>query len=117
MKNTRKQDNSEPAANVQPSPAAEAGHVAAAHHEHHVPVLSSPGTGRRVAIAVVALALVLAAVFAYGLIARHRDAAKLAEESRASVEQPPPVEVVHVHRSSPNTLLNLPGEVRAFHET
>src|SRR5436305_325163 len=83
----------------------------------HVPVMSAPGTGGRIGIAVVALAVALIAVFAFGLVVRHREKAKLDLEAQKAADAPTGVEVTPVRRADPNTVLTLPGEARALNET
>ena len=84
--------------------------------EHHVPVLSVPGTGRRVAFAAAGVGLALVAVFVFGLLVRHHGNNALGAKAAADADAPPPVEVVHVRRAEPHKVLSLPGEAQAFNE-
>ncbi|HEX8911334.1 MAG TPA: efflux RND transporter periplasmic adaptor subunit, partial [Humisphaera sp.] len=89
-------------------------------HDHgagHVPVGSKPGTGFRTAVAAGLLLVVLAAVGVWGWVVRHRAHAQLAADTAAAVAAPVPVQVVDVRRGAGRSVLTLPGEVRALHET
>jgi RND family efflux transporter MFP subunit len=84
---------------------------------HHVPVKSSPGTGRHVLVAVVALAIVLGAGF--GWRHHHNATANVALSDQASeaAEAPALVDVVKVGYSDRTAALELPGEARAWYES
>jgi RND family efflux transporter MFP subunit len=83
----------------------------------HVPTNADPNTGRKVGVGVTCVAVALAAVFTYGGIERHHQAAQLQEEVDVSAETPAAVQVMHVHRAVPSTVLALPGEARALNDT
>ena len=87
------------------------------HDEHHVPVKSSPGTGRNIVVGVVGLAIVLAVGFSL----RHRHNAStsmdLSNQVKESAEAPALVDVVRVGYSDRTSELLLPGEARAWYES
>jgi RND family efflux transporter MFP subunit len=87
------------------------------HHEHHVPVKSSPGTGRNIVVGVIALVVVLG--IGFGL--RHRQNAAtsmdLANQVKETAETPALVDVVRVGYSDRTSELELPGEARAWYES
>lgn len=88
------------------------------HEEHsHVPVHSAPGAGRRIGVAVVLLAVLLAAGFVYRH--HHNTAAEmsLASNTLALADAPAPVDVVKVTHASPVQVLTLPGEARAWYQS
>src|SRR5438045_3207553 len=89
--------------------AAEHGHGHGHGHGGHTPVLATPGTGRRIAVAAALVAVGLGAVYVFGIRVRHDDAAKLQAAARESAAAPPAVQVVRVRRAIPRTVLVLPG--------
>lgn len=86
------------------------------HDEHsRVPVHSSPGTGRRLAIAVILLACVLAAAFAIRHHSNSTHASIIAEGTTESADAPAAVDVVKVAYASASHDLPLPGETSAWY--
>ena len=83
----------------------------------HVPVHAAAGTGRRLGLIVLLLVLALGAGF---LIRRHeRNGAEmsLARETNNSADAPAAVDVVRAAYASPDHVLSLPGETRAWYES
>lgn len=78
---------------------------------------AAPGTGRRVAVGVVLLAVAMAAFFVHGEWSRVHERGVLATAAALTAAGPPVVDVVAVTRSAPTRILALPGEASAFHET
>jgi RND family efflux transporter MFP subunit len=103
---------------VAPAPdAAGIVHELEAAEESCVPVQSSPGTGRRLAIGILILAVVLCGAFWYG---HHRNGTAASDLARAATERadaPAPVDVVRVAYSSPIANIELPGEARGWYES
>ena len=87
------------------------------HDEHHVAVKSSPGTGRNVLVAVVALAVVLGVGFGWRHHHNAEASMKLEGDATESAEAPALVEVVRVGFSDRTAVLELPGEARAWYES
>jgi RND family efflux transporter MFP subunit len=88
------------------------------HEPHsHVPVNAAPGTGRKIAIFVA----IVAAGLAVGFFIRHQHARQseltLSEQTSASADAAPTVDVIRVEYASPNHLLALPGEARPWIDT
>jgi RND family efflux transporter MFP subunit len=85
--------------------------------ESRVPVHSTSGTGRRLAIGILVLGVALCLGFWY---AHHRNAIAaeaLAHEANEAAQAAAPVDVVRVSYSSPNASLELPGETRGWYQS
>jgi RND family efflux transporter MFP subunit len=85
--------------------------------EHHVPVHASPGTGKRILVGVLVLAVGLAATW---FIVSHRKAeaeSSLQRDTQEAVDAPPPVNVVSVEYGPSSHTLSLPGEAKAWYES
>ena len=88
------------------------------HADHsHVPVHSKPGTGRRLAIAVI----VVVCLLGVGFVVRHylnaRHDHEVSELTLAAADAPPAVDVVRVEFAPPTHVLTLPGETRAWYQS
>ena len=83
----------------------------------HVPVIATPGTGRKIAVVVA----VVAAALAVGFFIRYEHAKHagiaLADETSGAADAAPSIDVVRVEYASPNHLLALPGEARPWIES
>lgn len=88
------------------------------HGEHsHVPVHAIPGTGRKLVIVVLLLAVGLCAAFWYS---HHRNAhaqAELAQQTEDDANAPAPVDVVRVGYSAPTHELRLPGIAQGWYQS
>lgn len=78
---------------------------------------TAPGTGRRIAVGVGLLAIVMTALFVHGEWSRAHERGALATAAAMTAAASPVVDVVPVTRSAPTRILELPGEAHAFHET
>ena len=78
---------------------------------------SEGGTGLRLAVAAILLLGIFGGLFAYGVLSRHHETAKLNADTQQTLDAPPAVDVVQVHRGDASQILSLPGNARAFYET
>jgi RND family efflux transporter MFP subunit len=87
--------------------------------ESEAPIATSydAGTGRRLRVLAVTIAVVLAAAFFIVHHIKSRDEAFLATATAARAEQPPPVNVVKVQFAPPRQVLTLPGETRGWYSS
>lgn len=103
-------------------------------HEHHDQVTNSrlpiresdasrvstateSGTGLRLAVAGILGVGILGGLFVFGAMSRRREEASLQAATLVAADAPPAVDVMQVHRASPQQILSLPGNARAFYET
>lgn len=92
---------------------------AAGHRDEpsHVPIRSSPGTGRNIAVFALVLAVALCAAFAWRHHRRAVARLDLEGEAAGAADAPPPVDVVRVGYADRTDVLDLPGEARAWYES
>lgn len=83
----------------------------------HVPIHYSRRTPMRVLVFGGVVAAALVAVFAWGLISRHRAQSSQETEVERDAGAPVPVDVVHVQHAPPEKVLSLPGQASSFYET
>ncbi|HEY4771747.1 MAG TPA: biotin/lipoyl-binding protein, partial [Steroidobacteraceae bacterium] len=77
----------------------------------------SPGTGAQLKRLVIGFAVVLAVAFLITFVMRWFSAHRLASETRVTVAEAPPVDVVTVGRGAAGRPLTLPGETAAWYES
>lgn len=81
------------------------------------PQKASPGTGRRVQVFAVAVAIALAVGFFLVYTARDQATADLATETKQQAALPPPVVVTIAQKAPASTALSLPGNTAAWYES
>lgn len=83
----------------------------------HVPIHYSSTTARNVILFVILVAVALGVIFVLGHHSRARAQMELSNITLHEVEQPVPVDVVHVERAPAAAFLGLPGRTSAWFET
>ena len=87
-------------------------------HSHPaIPMSSARGTGRRLAVSALLLALGLGGAYFYVNTIKAKDQAELAAATAAKVKEPPTVEVVTVTQAPPRQSLRLPGGTEGWYQS
>jgi RND family efflux transporter MFP subunit len=91
--------------------------ITAPHSHPPIPGAFATGTGRRLAVSALLLAVGLGGAYFYVNAIKAKGQAELAADTEAKVREPPAVEVVTVSQAPPSQPLRLPGGTQGWYQS